>query len=59
MLLPHVVCIALVAGGRMLGAEQQAMRPGRIAEVRLFKWRTILSICFNFDVVSNNNPNRH
>ena len=29
MLLPHVVCKALVAGGQLLGAEQQAMRPGR------------------------------
>jgi len=28
MLLTHVVCNALVAGGRLLGAEQQAMRPG-------------------------------
>jgi len=28
VLLPHVVCNALVAGGRLLGAEQQAMRPG-------------------------------
>jgi len=27
-LLPHMVCNALVAGGRLLGAEQQAMRPG-------------------------------
>jgi len=27
-LLPHVVCNALVAGGRLLGAQQQAMRPG-------------------------------
>jgi len=28
VLLPHMVCNALVAGGRRLGAEQQAMRPG-------------------------------
>ena len=28
VLLPHVVCNALVAGGRLLQAEQQAMRPG-------------------------------
>ena len=28
MLLPHMVCNALVAGGRLLGAEQQAVRPG-------------------------------
>jgi len=28
VLLPHVMCNALVAGGRLLGAEQQAMRPG-------------------------------
>jgi len=28
VLLPHMVCNALVAGGRLLGAEQQAMRPG-------------------------------
>ena len=28
VLLPHMVCIVLVAGGRLLGAEQQAMRPG-------------------------------
>jgi len=28
VLLPHVVCNALVAGGRLLGAEQQALRPG-------------------------------
>jgi len=26
--LPHMVCNALVAGGRRSGAEQQAMRPG-------------------------------
>ena len=26
-LLPHMVCNVLVAGGRLLGAEQQAMRP--------------------------------
>jgi len=26
--LPHMVCNALVAGGRLLGAEQQAIRPG-------------------------------
>ena len=31
VLLPHMVCNALVAGGRLLGAGQQAMRPGRIA----------------------------
>ena len=28
VLLPHMVCNALVAGGRLLGAEQQAMRTG-------------------------------
>ena len=28
VLLPHMVCNALVAGGRQLGTEQQAMRPG-------------------------------
>jgi len=28
VLLPHMVCNALVAGGRRLGAGQQAMRPG-------------------------------
>ena len=28
VLLPHMVCNALVVGGRLLGAEQQAMRPG-------------------------------
>ena len=28
MLLPHMVCNAFVAGDRLLGAEQQAMRPG-------------------------------
>ena len=28
MLLPHMVCNALVAGGRRSGAGQQAMRPG-------------------------------
>jgi len=27
VLLPHVVCNVLVAGGRLLGAEQQAMCP--------------------------------
>ena len=27
VLLPHMVCNALVAGGRLLGAELQAMRP--------------------------------
>jgi len=29
--LPHMVCNALVAGGRLLRAEQQAMCPGHIA----------------------------
>ena len=28
VLLPHMVCNALVAGGRLLRAGQQAMRPG-------------------------------
>jgi len=28
VLLPHMVCNALVAGGRRSEAEQQAMRPG-------------------------------
>jgi len=28
VLLLHMVCNALVAGGRLLGAEQQAMHPG-------------------------------
>jgi len=28
VLLLHMVCNVLVAGGRPLGAEQQAMRPG-------------------------------
>jgi len=28
VLLPHMVCNALVAGGRLLGAEQQAVCPG-------------------------------
>jgi len=28
VLLPHTVCDALVAGGRLLGAGQQAMRLG-------------------------------
>jgi len=28
VLLQHMVCDALIAGGRLLGAEQQAMRPG-------------------------------
>jgi len=28
VLFPHMVCNALVAGGRLLGAEQQAVRPG-------------------------------
>jgi len=28
VLLPHILCNALVAGGRLLGAEQQNMRPG-------------------------------
>jgi len=28
VLLPHMVCNALVAAGRLLGAGQQAMRPG-------------------------------
>jgi len=28
VLLPHMVCDVLVAGGRLLGAEQQAVRPG-------------------------------
>ena len=30
LLLPHMVCTALVAGGRLLGVEQQAMRPAII-----------------------------
>jgi len=28
VLLPHMVCNALVTGGRRSGAGQQAMRPG-------------------------------
>ena len=28
VLLPHMVCNALVAGGRLFGPEQQVMRPG-------------------------------
>jgi len=28
VLLPYMVCNGLVAGGRLLGAGQQAMRPG-------------------------------
>jgi len=28
VLLPHMVCNALVAGGWLLGVEQQTMRPG-------------------------------
>jgi len=28
VLLPRMVCSALVAGGRLLGAEQQVMCPG-------------------------------
>jgi len=28
VLLPHMVCNALAAGGRLLRAEQRAMRPG-------------------------------
>ena len=28
VLLPHTACNALVAGGRLLGAELQAVRPG-------------------------------
>ena len=28
VLLPHMVCNALVAGGRLLRAEQQVIRPG-------------------------------
>ena len=28
VLLPHMVCNALVAGSRLVGTEQQAMRPG-------------------------------
>jgi len=28
VLLPHMVCNAFVAGGMLLGAEQQDMRPG-------------------------------
>jgi len=33
VLLPHMVCNALVAGGRLLGAEQQDMRPGRVEQI--------------------------
>ena len=29
VLLPHMVCDGSVTGGRLLGAEQQAMRPAR------------------------------
>jgi len=39
--LPHVVCNALVAGGRLLGAEQQAMRPER---GRLCDWSVARSM---------------
>ena len=28
VLLPHMVCNAMVAGGRLLGVEQQVIRPG-------------------------------
>jgi len=28
VLLPYMMCYAVVAGGRLLGAGQQAMRPG-------------------------------
>ena len=28
VLFPHMVCNALVGGGRLFGVEQQAMRPG-------------------------------
>ena len=28
VVLPHMVCNALVTGGRLLGSEQQAMLPG-------------------------------
>ena len=28
VVLPHMVCNALVVGGRLLGVEQQTMRPG-------------------------------
>ena len=28
VLLPHMVCNGLVAGGRLLGVEEQAVRPG-------------------------------
>ena len=28
VLLPHMMCNALVAGGRLLGVEQQAVCPG-------------------------------
>ena len=28
VLLPYMVCNALVAGGRLLGVEQQTIRPG-------------------------------
>jgi len=31
VLLPYMVCNALVGGGQLLGAGQQAMRSGRIA----------------------------
>ena len=33
VLLPHMVCNALVAGGRLLGVEQQAMRVVRLAQL--------------------------
>jgi len=38
VLLPHILCNALVAGGRLLGAEQQAMRPrlGKLCESHNF-----------------------
>jgi len=45
VLLPHMVCNALVAGGRLLGAEQQAMRPerGKLCDWRYAIYRSLNS----------------
>jgi len=52
-----MVCNALVAGGRLLGAEQQAMRPGRIACCSAIKHSVtsswFSSLCLYNDALTN------
>ena len=49
MLLPHMVCNTLVAGGRRSGAGQQAMRPerGKLLEHRPPATKALHTTCGN------------